>query len=392
MDPDLERDASSAPPRPADGDLALVLPGGGARAAYQAGVLTWLARHYPELRIPIVTGVSAGAVNAASLAQHHGTFPQAVAELVALWTEMMPERVFRVDVRTLAGNVGRWGFGLLSGGVSERPQLRGLLDPSPLHGFLSEVLKPVEGELTGIDYNLHQGTLRAVALSTTSYTTGQSVVWVQGRDITTWERPDRRVVQVRLTVDHIMASAALPLLFPAVHIGDAWFGDGGIRQTAPLSPALHLGAGRILTISPRYRPSQAEANHPNVSGYPALAQVLGVLYDAIFLDVIDQDVFRLERLNRLLERLPESAHDGLRRVELLVLRPSCDLGALAQGYEPRLPRPFRLLTRGFGTRRAARAELLSMLMFQGDYLKRLMRMGEADAEAQAGAIAAFLGT
>ncbi|MBA2243975.1 MAG: patatin-like phospholipase family protein [Gemmatimonadetes bacterium] len=370
--------------------LALVLTGGGARAAYQAGLLSWLARNYPELRIPILTGISAGAMNAASLAQHHGSFPQAVAELVALWSELMPERVFRVDIRWLARNVGRWGAGLLSGGARGDPRVRGLLDTAPLHELLHESLAPVDGELTGIDYNLQRGTLQAVALSATSYTTGQSVVWAQGRRIGGWERPNRRGVQTRLQVDHIMASAALPLLFPAVRVGEEWYGDGGMRQTAPLSPALHLGARKLLAISTRYDRSRAEAERPSITGYPPPAQILGVLYNAIFLDLIDQDVLRLERLNRLVEKLPEEEREGMRVVRLLVLRPSCDLGVLARDYEPRLPRAFRFLTRGLGTRQTRSADLLSLMMFQGDYLQRLVAMGEADAEARAEEIEAFL--
>lgn len=372
------------------GELALVMTGGGARGAYQVGTLRYLARRYPELRAPIVTGVSAGAVNAAHLAAHHGTFGQAVEELVRLWLELTPERVFRVDSPSLLWNLARSGVRLVSGGAAGTPRVRGMLDTDPLRHFLCEALAEVEGVLTGIDYNLHRGTLRSVAISTTSYTTGQSVVWVQGREIQTWERPKRRSVQTRLSVDHVMASTALPLLFPAVALGGAWYGDGGIRLTAPLSPALHLGAHKILAVSTRYERTRGEAGEREVAGYPPPAQVAGVLLNAVFLDLVDQDASRMERMNRVLRTLPPERREGMRVVDLLVLRPSRDLGRLARGYEPGLPGMLRHLTRGLGTRQTRSADLLSLLMFQTDYLRALIELGERDAEARADEIAAFL--
>jgi NTE family protein len=372
------------------GGLALVLTGGGARGAYQVGVLRFLARRFPELQIPVMTGVSAGAINIALLAQHHGTFPQAVEELRAIWSNLTPDQIFRVDAPALLRNMGRWGVKLVGAGFVE-PRARGLVDTEPLRVLLDEILKPVDGELTGIDYNLHRGSLRAVAFGTTNYTTGQSVVWVQGREIETWERPQRRAVATRLGLDHVMASAALPLFFPAVKIGSHWHGDGGIRLTAPLSPALHLGAHKILAITNRHAPSYREAATPAVAGYPPPAQVIGVLYDAVFLDLVDQDAVRMQRMNLLLKKLPPSEHEGMRVVELMVMRPSRDLAALAADYEPKLPRAFRLLTRGLGTRETATPDVLSMVMFQDDYVKRLIALGERDAEARAEEFEAFLG-
>lgn len=371
------------------GELALVLTGGGARGAYQVGMLRYLARAYPDLNIPILSGVSAGAINTALLAQHHGTFLQAVTELAGLWSELMPERIFRVDVRSLAANLGRWGMRLTSGGFGES-QARGLVDTEPLRGFLEEALAPVNGELTGIDYNLHRGTLKATSISTTDYNTGQSVVWVQGRDIETWERPGRTSRSCRLTVDHIMASAALPLFFPAVQIGPHWYGDGGIKLTAPLSPALHLGARRILAVSTRYDRTKDEAASVDVRGYPPPAQVIGQLMDAIFLEMVDQDVARMERINRIVNKVPPEHRDGMRPVELMVMRPSRDLAKLAADYEPRLPRAFRLMTRGLGTRQTSSPDVLSMIMFQDDYAKRLMALGEEDAERRGEELDQFL--
>jgi NTE family protein len=267
-----------------------------------------------------------------------------------------------------------------------------MVDTTPLRHFLEEALAPVNGELTGLDYNLHRGTLRAAAISTTDYTTGQSVVWVQGRDIETWERPGRTSRHCRFTIDHVMASSALPLFFPAVQIGPHWYGDGGIKMTAPLSPALHLGASRILAVSTRYDRTRAEASAPDVAGYPPPAQIIGLMLDSVFLEMVDQDVARMERINTVVEHVPPEHRKGMRPVKLMVMRPSRDLARLAAEYEPRLPRPFRMLTRGLGTRETSSPDVLSMLMFQHDYAKRLMALGEEDAERRGEELARFLGS
>jgi NTE family protein len=391
LPPSTNVPGESAPPTPPDlGELALVMGGGGARGAYQVGLLRHLARRHPELRIPILTGVSAGAVNVAHLAQHTGTFEAAVASLERLWRSLSPDQVYHVDAPTLITNFLRWGVRLVSGGSAPETQTRGLVDTAPLRTFLTRALAPQDGVLTGIDQNIARASLRAVALSTTDYGTGQSIVWMQGRNIEEWERPKRRSVATRLTVEHVMGSSALPFFFPAVKIEDSWHGDGGIRLTAPLSPALHLGAHKILAISTRYDRSQAEANRSLIRGYPPPAQVLSILYNAIFLDLIDQDVLRLERMNFVLRKIPPEQRSGMRVVNILVLRPSRDLGKLSREYEPLLPGFFRFLTRGLGTRQTASPDILSLLMFQSDYLGRLIELGEEDAEARAEEIDAFL--
>lgn len=376
---------------PQSDELGLVLTGGGARGAYQVGILRWIARRAPDLQVPIVTGVSAGAVNAVKLASGTSNFGQNVDELAALWEELTPEKVFRVDAATIAGNAVRWGLRLVSGGAGGAPTARAFLDTEPLREFLEEVLACVDGVVTGIDYNLERGALRAAAFIATSYSTGQTVTFFKGRNAKPWERPQRRAVLTEnITLDHIMASAALPIFFPAVRIGREWYGDGGVRLAAPLSPALHLGAGRLLAVSTRYDRSAVESEALAVSGYPPPAQVLGVLLNAVFLDLIDQDALRLENINRLLERLPPEERGGLRHVRLTTIRPSLDLGRLAAEFEPQLPRAFRFMTRGLGTRETRSPDLLSMLMFQKDYLTRLMAIGEADAERRARDIEALL--
>ena len=371
-------------------ELGIVLTGGGARGAYQVGVMQWVARNYPELEVPILTGVSAGAINAAHIAAHPGTFKQACYELRHLWAELTPDHIFRVGAHSLAWQTVRFGMRLVSGGVLPAPEVRAFLDTKPLWNTLEESLAVVNGELTGVKANIERGKLKAVAITSTSYTTGQSVTWIQGRDINLWARPQRRSELTNIRLEHVMASAALPIFFPAIKVGNAFYGDGGVRLAAPLSPALHLGAEKIIAVSTRYARSQAESEVAQVSSYPPPAQVLGVLMNAIFLDLVDQDAVRLERINRLLENMPAHAREGMRPVKLLVVRPSRDLGRLVAEYEPRLPPAFKFMTRGLGTRETRSPDVLSMLMFQRDYLTRLMEIGEADAEARAEEIDVFL--
>lgn len=370
-------------------DTALVMSGGGARAAYQVGFLRWVAQSFPELEPPIITGVSAGAINAAFLASRREPWPERVERLVDLWSGLRTEDVFRVGPLGLFSRVGTWGLSLVSGGRVKPPH-RGLVDTTPLREFLLRVLESEDGHLPGIAENLREERLRALAITASSYTTGQSVTWVEGCDISQWKRAGRRSETCKITVDHVLASASLPLFFPAVAVESAWFGDGGMRLTAPLSPAVHLGARRILAISTRYGKTPVEDDTPLVTGYPPPAQVAGVLLNSIFLDLFDGDAQRLERINRLLENVAPDARNNLRPIDLLLLRPSRDLGRLANDYEPRLPRTFRFLTRGLGTRDTRSNDLLSLVMFQPDYLQRLIELGEADAEARADEIEGFL--
>ena len=381
-----------APPQPGleDSDLALVLTGGGARGAYQVGVLRWIARHYPALRVPILTGVSAGAVNAAHLGGHRGTFPQAVEELAGLWRQLTLDNVFVLSPPALGWTAIRWVARLASGGLLKGPVVRALLDTQPLRAYLEKVYAAARGQVPGIEYNLQRGTLKAVAVSTTDYSTGESVVWVEGRGIAPWSRPRRRAVHTRLTVEHVMASAAIPLFFPAVKIGRSWYGDGGIQLTAPLSPALHLGARRIIAISTRYEQPGAGRRRTTTIGYPPPATILGMLLNAVFLDLIEQDAAWLDRFNALLARVPPAERAGLRLIELVTLRPSKDLGRLARKYERQLPGTFRFLTRGLGTGQTASPDLLSMLSFIPDYMERIMAVGEEDAERSAERLVAIL--
>ena len=378
----------------ADSHLALVLSGGGARAAYQVGFLRHLVAEFPDIAPGILTGVSAGGIIAAHISARTGSLPDSVKDLSALWEALQIEDVFRVDPRELASRVTRWGFRLVSGGAAGSQRMRSLVDTEPLRALLVRTLRPdAHGKLSGISRNLAAGNLDALALTASSYTTGQSVTWVQHRYGCTTLRiggASRLADNRTLRVEHVMASSALPFFFPAVEVEGSWYGDGGIRLTAPLSPAIQLGAQRIVAVTTRYAKSPSEAGEPEVSGYPPPAQVAGVLLNAIFLDALDGDAQRLQQVNHFIERLPPERRGGLRKIDLLVLRPSRDLGRLANEFEAALPRGFRFLVRGLGSRETRANDMLSLLMFQPDYIGRLIELGEADARARSGEIAAFL--
>ncbi len=371
------------------GDWALVLSGGGARAAYQAGVIRYVAEAFPDRAFTILAGVSAGAINAAQLANHTGTFPEAAERLVQTWRAVRLEDV--------VAPVSRWQVLrtlLRRARDDDQPlpenTLRGLVDNAPLRAFLKRHLQTTDGRLHGVAFNLKRGTLRAFAVTTTNYSTGQSVTWVEGRNIENWERPDRRGVQTELTVEHILASAALPFVFPAIRLGDASYGDGGISLLTPLAPAIHLGADAILAISTRYKRTQEEGNAPDVVGYPPAAQILGMLLNAIFLDTFDQDAAMLERINRLVRQLPPHQRQGLRPVRLLILRPSVDLGKLAAEYPPPTQGALRFLTWGLGATETKTPDSLSMMLFEPDYIARLLEIGYEDARRQHDHLAEFL--
>ena len=245
--------------------------------------------------------------------------------------------------------------------------------------------------IEGIRRNLAHGKIKAVSLIGLDYSTGQNVRWVQGRDVDIFERTNRRSEHAELTVEHVLASAALPFVFPAVRIGDSWYGDGGIRLSAPLSPAVHLGAKRILAMSTGYQRTPDEARRPVVAGYPPAAQIISQLVNAIFLDVIDEDVVRMERMNDLLRQLPPDRREGMKPIDLFVLRPSRDLGKLAAEYQRDLPRSVKLFTRALGADETESPDVVSMLMFEPAYMRMLIETGEKDVEARLPELTIFLG-
>ena len=365
---------------------ALVLSGGGARAAYQVGALAALAEIAPDLDTPIITGVSAGAINAVALAAHRGPMGAAVAALRRDWERLEPRHVFGVSPASLAGAVARLLFRGITGGRKAGASFRGLLDPAPLRRFLAR-----HSFLAGIDRNITRGRIRAIALSATSYADGATVTFVQGADdLPTWTRAQRRSRRTTLTVDHVLASSAIPIIFPAVHIGDAYFGDGSVRQTAPLAPAIHLGARRIIAVSARGTGS-AQGREEGAP-YPSSAQLFGLLFHSIFLDAVETDAERLERMNQALRPLPpaERVAAGLRHIGLLLLQPSRDVGALAEGRPTHLPPLLAAVLRAMGARQTRAADFVSYLLFDRTYVADLMDLGYHDTVAQRARVETFL--
>lgn len=371
--------------------LAVALGGGGARAAYQAGVMQGIAAEFPDLATPILTGVSAGGINVSFLANHTGTFKEKVDDLSRLWLDLDFSDVFEVRPLRLLWQVARVGMRLSVGVPPGVPRAYGMVDTEPLRRFLRRTLNAGDGQMHGISANLAAGRLQAVALTALNYVTGESETFVEGQSITEWERPLRRCVRTRLTVEHTMASAALPLLFPPVQIGEFWYGDGGIRLVAPLSPAVHLNADRLLVISTHYDfPSHLPVSRKS-DGPPSPATVLGAMYNAVFLDQLDQDVLQMKRINGLIHKLPQEERAGLREIDTTVIRPSANIGRMANAYEDKLPGAFRYFMRRFGSRETNDQDFISTVMFQRDYIAELLALGRRDALARMDEIVAHLG-
>jgi NTE family protein len=368
---------------------ALVLSGGGARGAYQAGALARIAEGLGEdYPFRIITGVSAGGINAASLAGARVRFLQATRDLSAAWLRLTVDKVFNSDFSVLTWSAVRWLWMLGTGGATPGFEVRGVLDTKPLYRYLESAI-----DIGGIDANIASGRLRALALSATSYSTGGTITFVHAtQSISMWERARRHSVRANIGLNHVMASAALPLVFPAIQIGDAFYGDGGIRQSSPLAPSIHLGADRVLTISARYPRTRAEESEPQVVGYPPPAQILGMLMHGVFLDALENDAERVARINRTLELLPPGKRhpEGLRRVRMFVLRPSRDLGKLSASLAHHLPTPLRIIVRGLGAYRTSSSDFLSYLLFERPYISRLIEMGYEDAHNRWDEIARFL--
>lgn len=372
-------------------ETGLVLPGGGARAAYQVGALQAIAGLLAKNAaqpFPVICGTSAGAINAAVLGVHADSFRRGVSRLLRWWRRIGVTDVYRADFATL----GRHGLQLLTslgGGGLGPERAASLLDNAPLRQLLA-----AEIDTARIGAHIEAGRLHAVAINATSYGSGQAVTFYDAAPaLAPWHRVRRRSERCRLEIGHVMASAAIPLVFPAVRVGDDYYMDGSVRQIAPLAPALHLGATRVLVIAVGQFTGQTGA--PAVARYPSLGQIAGHALSSVFLDNLAADLERLHTINRLADiarSAPNARHDvDARHVDVLVLTPRCDLGALALRYAHRLPRGVRYLLRGFGSTRGTGANLLSYLLFDREYCRALIRQGFDDAMVRRDEIVAFLG-
>jgi NTE family protein len=369
---------------------ALILTGGGARAGYQVGVLKAIRGLLREPRrnpFPILCGTSAGALNAASLAAAAEDFGAGVEGLVRVWENFSAHQVYRADPLSMGISGARWVSTLALGWLT-RQSPRSLLDNAPLRRLLQDSL-----DLGRIGGAIESGALHSISITCSGYSSGQSVSFFQGRaDIEPWRRSQRVGVPAEISIEHLMASSAIPFVFPAVHLNREWFGDGSMRQVAPVSPAIHLGAEKILVIGDGQMAHESE--RPRGTTYPSLAQIAGHALSSIFLDSMSVDLERMNRINNTLSLIPEAVRRDtgmtLRPIEVLTIAPSQRLDHLAARHARALPWPVRVMLRGIGAMNPNGGALTSYLLFEQSYTRALIDLGYADTVARRDEVLRFL--
>jgi NTE family protein len=371
---------------------ALVLPGAGARGAYQIGVLKAIAGILPEKEpnpFSIICGTSAGAINAAVLAGRASNFERAVADMERVWANFSASQVYRSDDWTMLKTSLHWLTAAMRGGLGAHNPAS-LLDNTPLRELLTQNVR-----FDGIRRSIEQGHLDAVAVTASAYATARSVTFFQGRpELTSWTRVRRIGRATRLTVDHLMASAAVPFVFPPVQIGAEFYGDGSMRHREPLSPAIHLGADRMLVVGVRDERPDAEPPVGSKPEPPTFAHLGGYMLDTLFMDGLYADLEHLSRINRVLEQLGgrplTGPLAGLRPLHTLVIVPHQDLRSLAAQFVHELPRGVRWLLRGLGAGSHSGMQLVSYLLFESGFTKALIDMGYRDALEMEDELRAFI--
>jgi NTE family protein len=377
----------STRPRP---KLGLVLPGGGARAAYQAGVLKAIAELLPPDTpnpFPVISGTSAGAINAALIATYSSHFRNGAEQLAGVWEHIHSNRVFRTDAFTVFKNAMYWVMTLLHAGFGRRNPIA-LLDNTPLRYLLEQHI--IFARLRAA---ISAGCLDALAITCSGYTTARAVSFYEGKPgLTPWHRTRRLGQPVELRLDHIMASVSLPAIFPAVRLGREYFGDGSLRQAAPLSPVVHLGADRILVIGVRNEQLNKLPAEGQPVPYPPLGQIAGYLLDVIFSDSVYSDLERLQRINATISRMSQQEfhEQPLKIIDTMMIVPSADIRDIARQHIHEFPHSMRLLLRGMGGLHKTGSQLLSYLLFEAGYCKELIELGYKDGFAQADKILKFI--
>jgi NTE family protein len=372
--------------------VGAIMSGGGARAAYQVGVLRAIAAMLPRGAanpFAIICGTSAGAINATSLASNADRFAAGVARLVKVWGNLHVHDVYRTDLLGIASSVFWCLAALLVKGRHPSDPLS-LLDCAPLNSLLDRTI-----DFRRIPRVIAAGHLNALSVSASSYVSGDSVTFYQGNGSQLpWRRAHRVGRPADIALSHVLASCALPIVFPAVPIGSEYFGDGSMHQLAPVSAALHLGARRVLVIAVgSTSPGERVVDDIRVS--PSLAQIAGHMLDAIFIDTLDMDLERLQRVNQTLASVREDtgwrSSPGLKAIDTLVIRPSERIDAIAASYARELPRAIRFLARRLGVLDPNGAGVLSYLLFERGYCRHLIDLGFADGMTRREEILDFLG-
>jgi len=369
---------------------ALFLSGGGARAAYQVGVIKAIAAMLPanaKNPFPILCGSSAGAINATTLAIYATEFQDGVRRLAWVWRNFRVHHVFRSDLAGVMASGFRWLLAVLVGGLGPRNPTA-LLDRAPLRQLLNRTL-PCDQIQRSID----SGALYALAVTASGYHSGQSVTFYQGvESIQPWKRSHRMGCASSIGIEHLMASSAIPIVFAAIKLNREYFGDGSMRQIAPLSPAVHLGADRVLVVGARLEDGSDRRQTGDTP--PTLAQIAGHVLNSIFLDSLEADLERLQRINKTISLLStEQLVEGgikLRKIETLVISPSQELEAIAARQARHLPRTIRFLLRGLGGFKHGGSNLVSYLLFEKPYTRELIDLGYKDAMQRKDEIMAFL--
>jgi len=370
---------------------ALILPGAGARGAYQVGVLKAIATLLPERAanpFSVISGTSAGAINATVLASRASRFEFAVSEMERVWSNFEAHQVYRADNWTMLRSSLHWMAAFVFGGLGVRnPQ--SLLDNEPLRELLSENIN-----LQHIDRAIEKGHLDALAITASAYSSSRSVTFFQGTgSLRPWARVRRVGRPAKISIDHLMASSAVPFVFSPVRIGGEYFGDGAMRQRAPLSSAIHLGADRMLVIGVRDEHPDPEPNEATPADAPSLAHLAGYMLDTLFMDGLYADLERLTRINLILEQLNEELSGPvaqLRPLSTLIIVPKEDLRQVAARHVHELPRAVRLLLRGLGAMNRDGMQLVSYLLFESGFTRELIDMGYRDAMEVEEDLRAFL--
>ena len=356
--------------------IGLVLPGGGARAAYQVGVLKAISELIPDSNpFSIISGTSAGAINASLLASRSQSLKEAVEVLSGVWCNFKTNKVYRTETTVMLKSIFQWLLTVSSGGVLAKNP-KSLLDNSPLRQLLEDTIN-----LEGIKNNIDKGNLDAFAITAASYSSKKSVTFFQSEeDDIDWERFLRVGVKTDILIDHLMASIALPLIFPAVKINNEYFEDGAMRQATPLSPAIRLGAEKLLIINTDSKSPNNQLIDNQI--YPSIGEVGGYMLDALFTGGLFSDLERLDRINQIIENSGnnsvQTSNKKMKHLDYCVISPSKDIKKIAKEHYKDVPYSVKLLMKGLGLKNREESELLSFLLFESSFTSSLIQLGFED--------------